>query len=104
MANAFRRALRTGESEVVPRISDLPFILPSFQGKVEFEAMEEGQEDRITERIVNGAVKAVFDRYFDVNDLESVAAGFGGESGRRDQRKRASRGLCAQGRAATGHR
>jgi len=79
VANAFRRALRTGESEVVPRISDLPFILPSFQGKVEFEAMEEGQEDRITERIVNSAVKAVFDRYFDVNDLESVATAFGGD-------------------------
>jgi magnesium chelatase subunit I len=53
VANAFRRALRTGESDVVPRISDLPFVLPAFQGKVEFESMEEGQEDRITERLVN---------------------------------------------------
>ena len=79
VANAFRRALRTGESEVVPRISDLPFVLPAFQGKVEFESMEEGQEDRITERIVTGAVKAVFDRHFDVNNLESVAAAFMGE-------------------------
>ncbi|MEZ5559906.1 MAG: hypothetical protein R3E86_15345 [Pseudomonadales bacterium] len=79
VANAFRRALRTGESEVVPRMSDLPFILPSFQGKVEFESMEEGQEDRITERLLNQAIKAVFDRHYDVNDLESVAAAFGGE-------------------------
>jgi hypothetical protein len=74
LANAFRRALRTGESDVVPRISDLPFVLPAFQGKVEFESMEEGQEDRITERLVNHAVKAVFDRHYDVNDLESIAA------------------------------
>ena len=79
VANAFRRALRTGESDVVPRISDLPFVLPAFQGKVEFESMEEGQEDRITERLVNNAVKAVFDRHHDVNDLESVAAAFMGE-------------------------
>ncbi len=79
VANAFRRALRTGESEVVPRMSDLPFTIPALQGKVEFESMEEGQEDRITERIVTGAVKAVFDRHYDVNDLESVAAGFMGE-------------------------
>ena len=40
VANAFRRALSLDESEVVPRVSDLPFIMPSFQGKVEFEAME----------------------------------------------------------------
>jgi magnesium chelatase subunit I len=79
VANAFRRALRTGESDVVPRISDLPFVLPAFQGKVEFESMEEGQEDRITQRLVNNAVKAVFDRHHDVNDLESVAAAFMGE-------------------------
>lgn len=76
VANAFRRALRINESEVVPRVSDLPFVIPSLQGKVEFEAMEEGQEDKITQRIMHGAVKAVFDRYYDIKDLESVAASF----------------------------
>ena len=76
VANAFRRALRLEEDEIVPRISDLAFILPSFQGKVEFEAMEEGQEDKITQRILSGAVKSVFDRYYDVNDLESIALSF----------------------------
>jgi len=76
VANAFRRALRIDEMDVVPRISDLPFLIPSLMGKVEFEAMEEGQEDRITQRIVQGAVKAVFDRHYDINDLESVAVAF----------------------------
>lgn len=76
MANAFRRALRLGEAEVVPRISDLEYLIPSLQGKIEFEAMEEGQEDKITERIIQGAVKAVFDRHYDVNDLEPVAMAF----------------------------
>ena len=38
--------------------------------------MEEGQEDKITNRILQGAVKAVFDRYYDVNDLESIALAF----------------------------
>jgi magnesium chelatase subunit I len=79
VANAFRRALRTGESEVVPRISDLPFVLPSFQGKVEFEAMEEGQEDRITQRILQSAIKTVFDRHYQVQDLRGIAAAFEGE-------------------------
>ncbi len=76
LANAFRRALRIGETDVVPRISDLPFMLPSLQGKVEFEAMEEGQEDRITLRIVAAGVKSVFDRRLDVDDLESVVLAF----------------------------
>ena len=45
LANALRRALRAGETEVVPRISDLPFVVPALQGKVEFETMEDGKED-----------------------------------------------------------
>ncbi len=77
LANAFRRALRVGEQDVVPRISDLPFMLPSLQGKVEFEAMEEGQEDRITRGLIAAAVKAVFDRRLDVDDLENVVLAFG---------------------------
>ena len=76
VANAFRRALRLGEAEVVPRISDLEYLIPSLQGKIEFEAMEEGQEDKITERIIQGAVKDVFDRRYDVNDLEPIAMAF----------------------------
>ena len=76
VANAFRRALTIGEPEVVPRISDLPFIMPSFQGKVEFEAMEEGQEDKISARIVQHAVKAVFDRHHDLDELDPVAEAF----------------------------
>ena len=76
MANAFRRALVLDEPEVVPRISDLPFIAPSFQGKVEFEAMEEGQEDKITARIMQSAMKTVFDRYHDLDDLDRVAEAF----------------------------
>ena len=76
VANAFRRALRLGEAEVVPRISDLEYLIPSLQGKIEFEAMEEGQEDRITRRIIQSAVKAVFDRYYDINDLEPIVVTF----------------------------
>ncbi len=76
VANSMRRALSLKETEVVPRVSDLPFVAPSFQGKVEFEAMEDGQEDKITDRIFRSAVKAVFDRYYDVNDLGSIANAF----------------------------
>ena len=76
LANAFRRALRLEEKNVVPRLSDLPFIVPSLHGKVEFEAMEEGQEDKITERIFVAAVKKVFDRCIDVDAVETIALAF----------------------------
>ena len=76
LANAFRRALRVGETQLVPRISDLPFILPSLQGKVEFEAMDERQEDRIIYKLINGSVRAVFDRYFEMSDMEKIATAF----------------------------
>ncbi len=76
VANAYRRALVLNEAEVVPRISDLDFIMGSLQGKVEFEAMEEGQEDKITTRLIQGATKAVFDHHYDLADLEPIALAF----------------------------
>ena len=76
IANALRRALVLNESEVVPRVSDLDYIRPSFQGKVEFEAMEDGQEDKITTRIIQGATKSVFDRHHELNDLAVIAEAF----------------------------
>jgi magnesium chelatase subunit I len=77
LANALRRAITTGEQEVVPRVSDLPFIMPSLQGKVEFEAMEEGREDKIIARLFDDAIRAVFARFADVQQLENMALEFG---------------------------
>ncbi len=76
LANALRRAIKVGEQDVVPRISDLPFIMPSLQGKVEFEAMEEGREEKIMERLFSDAVKAVFSRFTDQTDMEMLALQF----------------------------
>ncbi|MCL6646104.1 MAG: magnesium chelatase, partial [Dehalococcoidia bacterium] len=41
LANALRRAIITGEDRVVPRISDLPYVVPALSGKVEFETVED---------------------------------------------------------------
>ena len=76
VANAYRRALVLNEAEVVPRISDLDYIAPSFQGKVEFEAMEDGQEDKITQRIIQAATKTVFDAHHDLDDLTPIVEAF----------------------------
>ncbi len=76
LANALRRAIRVGEQEVVPRISDLPFIMPSLQGKLEFEAMEEGREEQIMEDLFKQAVKNVFGRYMNNDEMELVSTQF----------------------------
>jgi magnesium chelatase subunit I len=76
LANALRRAITTGEQDVVPRISDLAFIMPSLQGKVEFEAMEEGREDKIINKLISDATKAVFARFTDLATMEALALQF----------------------------
>jgi len=76
LANALRRAIRTGEKEVVPRISDLPFLIPTLSGKIEFETVEDGKEEQIVEKLIQGAVVAVFNRHFNVVDLEDIVTQF----------------------------
>ena len=76
LANAFRRAIRLNEKEIVPRISDLPFLVPAISGKLEFETVEEGREEQIIDRLMQGAVLAVFNRYFSLGELETVVAKF----------------------------
>ncbi len=70
LANALRRSIVTKEDVVVPRISDLPYVVPSLTGKVEFETVEEGREDQIIDKLIQGAVVAVFNRTFNLGDFE----------------------------------
>ena len=76
LANAMRRAIRLGEKEIVPRVSDLPYVLPALTGKLEFETVEDGREEQIIERLIQGAVLAVFNRYFSLGEMEATVARF----------------------------
>ncbi len=76
LANALRRAIRLRETDVVPRVSDLPYVIPTISGKVEFETVEDGKEEQIIEKLIQSAVVAVFNRYFNVVDLEDVVTRF----------------------------
>ncbi len=60
VANALRRALRHGERDVVPRVSDLEALASSTAGKVEIESLEEGRDEQIIEHLLRAAVLAVF--------------------------------------------
>jgi magnesium chelatase subunit I len=61
-ANAVRRALRAGETEVAPRVSDLEALAASTSGKVEVEALDDGREGAILEHLVKSAVLQVYKR------------------------------------------
>ncbi|HXX89982.1 MAG TPA: sigma 54-interacting transcriptional regulator [Acidimicrobiales bacterium] len=76
VANAVRRALRLGETDAVPRVSDLDALVSSTQGKIEIEALEEGREERILQGLVSAAVLAVFRRRCPTEQLGAVAAAF----------------------------
>jgi magnesium chelatase subunit I len=76
VANSVRRALRTGEPVAVPRISDLASLVPSTQGKVEVEAMEEGHEHEVVAQLVAAATLAVFRRRVTLDDPATIVAAF----------------------------
>ena len=75
-ANAVRRAILLGENCAVPRITDLAHILPAVQGKVELETVEDGREEQIIEKLIQGAIAAVFNRRFNVVEMEEIVAIF----------------------------
>ncbi len=65
LSNAERRALLTGEAEVVPRISDVYAAIPSMTGKMELEY--EGEQigaSRIAKDLIKRAAGEVFEGYF----------------------------------------
>jgi magnesium chelatase subunit I len=80
VSNAERRSLLTGERWIVPRVSDLFHIIPSSRGKIELAMSEgDGHEDRVLGRIVEEAVKNIFDSRLNVKEFRSVVDHF--ESG-----------------------
>ncbi|MBM2809639.1 MAG: magnesium chelatase [Chloroflexi bacterium] len=78
VANALRRSLRLGEAEVSPRVSDLPALLASTSGKIELETVGDAKEDRIIDRLVQGAVLNVFNRNFTVQEFDELVHAFEG--------------------------
>jgi magnesium chelatase subunit I len=81
ISNAERRGILHGEAPVVPRITDLAYLAASTRGKIELTMSEdEGQEDRVIDKLLGEAVKNVFEAHFDVKQLRHVTEAF--ESGR----------------------
>jgi magnesium chelatase subunit I len=65
VSNAERRAILLNEKCIVPRICDLPHVLPGLTGKIElvFEGEQEGSI-KVSKALIGKAVRAVFKKYF----------------------------------------
>ena len=76
-ANAVRRALRLGESEAVPRISDLAALGVSTAGKLELEyAGQERTPAEVVGDLVKRATRQVFDELVPLEGIASVVEAF----------------------------
>jgi magnesium chelatase subunit I len=73
-AAALRRALRLGEAEAVPRVSDLPALVSSSAGKIELDTLDDSGEDDVVSRLYRQAVLGVFRARVDPADLARAVA------------------------------
>jgi len=75
-ANAIRRALRLGEPDAVPRISDLDALASSTSGKVEIETLDEGRDEQVVDRLIKAAVLTVFKERCPIEQLRAIVDAF----------------------------
>jgi magnesium chelatase subunit I len=76
VSNAFKRSVRLRESTVVPRVSDLPAVMASTAGKIELETLGDVNEEKIIDKLVQGAIVNVFNRYFLVQEFDDLLRSF----------------------------
>ncbi|MGH9278355.1 MAG: sigma 54-interacting transcriptional regulator [Acidimicrobiales bacterium] len=76
VANALRRALRLGEDEAVPRVSDLPALISSTAGKVEIETLDGTEVDAVIDRLMKASVLSVFRQRCRIDDYRAVLGDF----------------------------
>jgi magnesium chelatase subunit I len=77
LANAEKRAVRLRENEIVPRLTDIHAMLASTSGKIELEYVGEDKKvEDLIERLINRAVRKVFDAHLKLEDLGDVVAYF----------------------------
>jgi len=82
ISSAERRAILNHEAWAVARPADLAAMIASSRGKMELTMTEEpGQEDRLVSRIVDEAVKVIFDGVANIKAYRNVVEHFeGGKS------------------------
>ena len=88
ISNAERRAIRSGEKLVVPRVGDIYAAMPAITGKLELEYEGELKgADTVARDIIRAAVARTYDRYYHGNsNMNQIVQWFdlGGEIQLRD--------------------
>ncbi|HET9741987.1 MAG TPA: magnesium chelatase [Terriglobales bacterium] len=77
VSNAERRALRNGESTVVPRVGDVYSAMPAITGKLELEYEGEIRgADIVVRDLIRSAVAKTFDTYFKDANMQQITQWF----------------------------
>ena len=79
VASALRRALRTGDAAVVPRVSDLSALVQSTQGKIELDTLDDAEADQVVSALVALAVRQCFAETVLLEEAPEIVAAFNGE-------------------------
>jgi magnesium chelatase subunit I len=77
IANSLRRAMRHGDGQAVPRISDLGSLRSSINGKLEFEyGSSSRSESEVIDELMKRATKVVFDGLADLPGYKPIVDAF----------------------------
>ena len=76
LSSALKRAIRLGEQEVAPRVSDLGAIVASTAGKIELETAGEASEEKVLAKLAQKAVLNIFTKRFSAGELDDVVGAF----------------------------
>jgi magnesium chelatase subunit I len=76
VSNATRRAIRLGEKQAAPRVSDLIALHSSTVGKIELETLGEVREEQVVNKLINSALLTVFNRHFSVRSFDRLVLAF----------------------------
>src|SRR5437588_1893854 len=78
VSSALKRAIRLGENDAAPRVSDLGALVASTAGKIELETLGDTSEDKVLGKLVQRAVLNVFNRSLTPAELDPVVTAFQG--------------------------
>ena len=79
VASALRRALRTGDATVVPRVTDLAAVVHSTQGKIELDTIDDTDVEQVIAALVGLAVRQCFTEHVVLEEAGDIVEAFSGE-------------------------
>ena len=79
VASALRRALKTGDATVVPRVSDLAAMVQSTQGKIELDTVDDTDSDQVIAALVALATRQCFSEHVVLSEAPAIVNAFNDE-------------------------